>query len=106
MSSASLSGSVGDKRWLAASRTPFVTRHACEDAAVSFFACSQSVNARREICVFLKSRDAEKEPSTRRTLHADVNTRKGANGELFLYDSIHDQEGVVNTSDEKTRGEL
>ena len=26
---------------------------------------------------------AKKEPSTRRILHADVNTRKGANGELF-----------------------
>ncbi len=33
---------------------------------------------------FVYSFNAEKEPSTRRTLHADVSTRKGANGELFL----------------------
>ena len=32
---------------------------------------------------------AGKESSTRRTLHAGVNTRKGANGELFI-DSIPD----------------
>ena len=37
---------------------------------------------------FVYSFNAEKEPSTRRTLHADVNTRKGANGELFLDNSI------------------
>ncbi len=35
--------------------------------------------------------NAEKESSTQRTLHAAVNTRKGANGELFI-DSIHDNE--------------
>jgi len=37
---------------------------------------------------FVYSFNAEKEPSTRRTLHADVSTRKGANGELFLDNSI------------------
>lgn len=38
---------------------------------------------------FVYSFNAEKEPSTQRTLHAAVSTRKGANGELFLDDSIH-----------------
>ena len=33
---------------------------------------------------YVYSFNAEKESSTRRTLHAAVNTRKGANGELFL----------------------
>ena len=37
---------------------------------------------------FVYSFNAEKEPSTRRTLHAAVNTYKGANGELFLDNSI------------------
>ena len=37
---------------------------------------------------YVYSFNAEKESSTRRTLHADVNTRKGANGELFLDNSI------------------
>ena len=49
---------------------------------------------------YVYSFNAEKESSTRRTLHADVNTRKGANGELFLDDSIHDSEPIVNPSDE------
>ena len=33
---------------------------------------------------YVYSFNAEKEPSTRRTLHADVSTVKGANGELFI----------------------
>ena len=37
---------------------------------------------------FVYSFSAEKESSTRRTLHAAVNTIKGANGELFIGDSI------------------
>lgn len=41
----------------------------------------------------------EKELSTRRTLHADVNTRKGANGELFI-DSIPDFVPKSNSFDE------
>lgn len=53
---------------------------------------------------YVYSFNAEKESSTRRTLHADVNTRKGANGELFLDDSIHDFEPIVKTSDEISSG--
>ena len=37
---------------------------------------------------YVYSFNAEKESSTRQTLHADVSTRKGTNGELFLDDSI------------------
>jgi hypothetical protein len=45
------------------------------------------------------SLNAEKEPSTRRTLHADVSTRKGANGELFLDNSIpHFTEKSITTA--------
>lgn len=45
---------------------------------------------------YVYSFNAEKESSTRRTLHADVNTRKGANGELFLDDSISQPSDSVN----------
>ena len=45
---------------------------------------------------YVYSFNAEKESPTRRTLHADVNTRKGANGELFLDDSIPQPEDSVN----------
>ena len=51
---------------------------------------------------------AKKELSTRRTLHADVSTRKGANGELFLDDSIPQYEESVkrkNSLSEKTSDE-
>ena len=51
---------------------------------------------------YVYSFNAEKESSTRRTLHADVNTRKGANGELFLDDSITQPDGSVNTSSENS----
>ena len=37
---------------------------------------------------FVYSFNAEEESSTRRTLHADVNTRTGANGELLIIISI------------------
>ena len=48
---------------------------------------------------FVYSYNAEKtkEPSTRRTIHADVNTRKGVNGELFV-DSISQNAENSNTS--------
>ena len=52
---------------------------------------------------YVYSFNAEKESSTRRTLHADVNTRKGANGELFLDDSIHDSEPIVKGDSKKVR---
>ena len=45
---------------------------------------------------FVYSFNAEKESPTRRTLHADVNTRKGANGELFLDSSISQSKPIVN----------
>ena len=44
---------------------------------------------------------AKKELSTRRTLHADVNTRKGANGELFI-DSIPDSLPKINSFDKNS----
>ncbi|MBQ7333204.1 MAG: hypothetical protein IJW38_02525 [Clostridia bacterium] len=46
---------------------------------------------------FVYSFNAEKEPSTRQTLHAGVNTRKGANGELFLDNSIPDSSEKINS---------
>ena len=51
---------------------------------------------------FVYSFNAEKESSTRRTLHADVITRKGNNGELFLEDSIPQKPSVVKPSDTKS----
>ena len=47
--------------------------------------------------------NAEKaeESSTQQTLHAAVNTRKGANGELFI-DSIPDLSEKSNHSDENS----
>ena len=45
---------------------------------------------------FVYSFNAEKESSTRQTLHADVNTHKGANGELFYDDSIPHSDPSVN----------
>ena len=52
---------------------------------------------------FVYSYNAEKtkEPSTRRTIHADVNTRKGVNGELFV-DSISQNAENSNTFNEKS----
>ena len=49
---------------------------------------------------FVYSFNAEKESSTRQTLHAAVNTRKGINGELFLEDIISHPDEKVNTLDE------
>ena len=51
---------------------------------------------------FEYSFNAEKteESSTRQTMHAAVNTRKGANGELFI-DSVPQSSEKSNTSDEK-----
>ena len=46
---------------------------------------------------FVYSFNAEKEPSTRQTLHADVSTRKGTNGKLFLDDSISHSPSIVNS---------
>ena len=50
---------------------------------------------------FVYSFNAEKESSTRRTLHAAVNTYKGANGELFIDDMIPQESSSVkeNTFD-------
>ena len=49
----------------------------------------------KDIGEFVYSFNAEKESSTQRTLHAAVNTYKGANGELFLDDIItHSKENV------------
>ena len=45
--------------------------------------------------------EEKEEPSTRRTLHADVNTRKGANGELFI-DSIPDSVEKINPTGENS----
>ena len=55
---------------------------------------------------FVYSFNAEKteESSTRRTLHAGVNTRKGANGELFI-DSIPENAEKVNRIYEKIKSE-
>lgn len=53
---------------------------------------------------FVYSFNAEKESSTRRTLHADVNTRKGANGELFLDNSIPQNSDLSTGSGEKVAG--
>ena len=52
---------------------------------------------------FVYSFNAEKtkELSTRQTLHAGVNTRKGANGELFI-NSISETSEKINPSDKKT----
>ena len=50
---------------------------------------------------YVYSFSAEKEFSTRRTLHAGVSTRKGANGELFLDDSISQKEQFVNRENEE-----
>ena len=50
---------------------------------------------------FVYSFNAEKEFSTQRTLHAAVNTYKGANGELFLEDIITQPEEIVNRETEK-----
>lgn len=44
---------------------------------------------------FVYSLNAEKESSTRRTLHAAVNTYKGANGELFIDDMIPQESSSV-----------
>ncbi len=44
---------------------------------------------------FVYSFNAEKDSSTRRTLHADVRTRKGTNGEIFFDDSIAQKSGNV-----------
>jgi hypothetical protein len=44
---------------------------------------------------FVYSFNAEKESSTRRTLHAGVNTREGANGELFLDDKLPQNHKLV-----------
>ena len=53
-------------------------------------------------CELWYSFNAEKESSTQRTLHAAVNTYKGANGELFLGDIITHPDEKVNTLDEKS----
>ena len=50
--------------------------------------------------VYSFSAEKTKELSTRQTLHAAVNTRKGANGELFI-NSISEVEQKSNTSSEK-----
>ena len=39
----------------------------------------------------------KKEFSTRQTLHADVNTYKGANGELFIDNNISQSNAKSNT---------
>ena len=49
---------------------------------------------------YVYSFNAEKESSTRRTLHADVSTVKGANGELFI-ESIPQAAQKNNPSGEK-----
>ena len=49
---------------------------------------------------------AEKEFSTRQTLHADVSTRKGANGELFLDNSITENEPIVKPDTQENSGEI
>jgi len=51
---------------------------------------------------YVYSFNAEKESSTQRTLHAAVNTYKGANGELFLNNIISDSNEIVkNEADNK-----
>jgi hypothetical protein len=51
--------------------------------------------------VYSFSAEKAKEPSTRQTLHAGVNTYQGANGELFLDNSISDSAEKVNRNSEK-----
>ena len=51
---------------------------------------------------FVYSFNAEKESSTRQTLHADVITYKGDNGELFLDKRIAENQEKVNTHDENS----
>ena len=51
---------------------------------------------------FVYSFNAEKEFPTRRTFHAGVNTRKGANGELFLDNSISKKTQNVKTNSENS----
>lgn len=51
---------------------------------------------------FVYSFNAEKESSTRQTLHADVITYKGDNGELFLDNRIAKNQENVNTSPENS----
>ena len=46
---------------------------------------------------FVYSFNAEKESSTQRTLHAAVNTYKGANGELFIDNSVPQSPNSVNS---------
>ena len=55
---------------------------------------------------YVYSFNAEKESSTRQTLHADVSTRKGTNGELFLDDSITQETDSVNTFDKNSFDKL
>ena len=54
--------------------------------------------------VYSFNAEKTKEFSTRQTLHAGVNTRKGANGELFI-DSISQNSEKINTFDKKTSDE-
>ena len=54
---------------------------------------------------YVYSFNAEKEFSTQRTLHADVNTSKGANGELFL-NTIIPQNSEKSTGSAKKSGKL
>ena len=51
---------------------------------------------------YVYSISAEKEPPTRRTLHADVNTHKGANGELFVDEIVSQPDKKVNTPGKKS----
>lgn len=56
---------------------------------------------------FVYSFNAEKESSIRRTLHADVNTQKGVNGELFLGTSISNpSKSVKSQNSEDAKGEM
>ena len=55
---------------------------------------------------FVYSYNAEKESPTRRTLHAGVNTYKGANGELFFDNSISQTEEKSTLSEEKVSSKI
>ena len=54
---------------------------------------------------YVYSYNAEKESSTQRTLHAAVNTRKGANGELFLDDIVTQPDEEVKTKSTEKRSD-
>ena len=92
---------VGSGRIVAVTHdTPFITN--------SILDSSEKINPKEEnggIFVCSYSAERTEEFSTRQTLHAAVNTRKGANGELFI-DSIPDSGEKSKPSEENSSQEV